>query len=203
MATLTSYMNILVFDTETTGLVDFNLPLDAPTQPRLLQIAAVLTNTDDWRPRAVFSVLVKHDDPVICHPKALQAHGLIQELCHAYGVKLSYALHVFTTLLARAETFYAYNSDYDCAVLGGEFLRLKRNDDYALLKSHVKCVMKPLTEVCCIKSHAGGNKWPKLDEAYEFFMHQPRPAGAHDALMDVDATIKVLKCWLEFNEQKA
>lgn len=190
-------MQILVFDTETTGLVDFKKAVNAPEQPRMLQIAAVLLDTDNWFPRAVMSLLIKHDEPVFCMPEAMNTHGITQELRYNFGVSPSYALHIFNSLVQKAKVCYAYNADFDLAIVGNELLRLKRETEYNDLRLKTQCIMKPLADIIAIKSHGGRNKYPKLDEAYMFYYSEPRPSGAHDALMDVDCACKVLRKYLE------
>lgn len=191
-------MKILVFDTETTGLVNFKLPLDDPTQPRLLQIASVMTNEVTWTPAVVCSMYIKQPGVVI-PPAATEVHGITSAYLDELGLPCSYVLHIFMKLFALADQVWAFNADYDCACVGGELLRLDRKDDYAKLGG-VFCMMKPLTDVCKLPGNYGKYKWPKLSEAYKHFFNEVPPV-AHNALADVHATIKVMRAYYEqFNK---
>lgn len=185
-------MNILIYDTETTGLLLKEYPLGHPSQPRIVQLAAVLVNTADWMPQGVLSLLVKPDGFTI-PANAEAVHHISNARAATYGVAISYALHIFITLVHRAEVCYAFNADYDTGVIIGELMNLKRNDDIKSI-NNTKCVMKPLTNICKIKS-AWGFKWPTLDEAYTHYFGEP-PKQAHDALADVHTTMKVLQAYL-------
>jgi DNA polymerase-3 subunit epsilon len=189
-------MNILFFDTETTGLVDFALPKDHPQQPHIVQIAAVLFDTETQKPMYVLSLLVNPGPNVTMSDGAFKAHGLTLEYVQTWGVATSYALHIFMTLWRLSEEHWAYNASYDSAVIMGELLRLKRPDDVSLL-CEAKDLMKPLTNICKLPGkYPGKFKWPKLEEAYRHFLGTEMP-NAHDALCDVHATIKVYMAWQE------
>lgn len=188
-------MNILIFDTETTGFVDFKKPCDDPCQPRIVQIAAVLVEVPNWTPRAVLSLLVKPDGFTI-PPQAEAVHGITTCIATQCGVSCSYALHVFMKLYDLSHEQWAFIADYDRAVIQGELTRLDRLAECERLNTAQDC-MKPLTDICKLPSkYPGKYKWPKLEEAYRHFIGTDMPY-AHDALMDVQGTIKVLRAWKE------
>jgi len=186
-------MNALIYDTETTGLVNFKLPIDHPSQPRLVQIAAVLVDTETWFPQGVMSFLVQPDGFEI-PPEVEKIHHISTKRAAKLGVKCSYALHVFATMQRLADTLYAYNADYDMRIIESELKRLNRVEDVPILRSTVD-VMKPLTNICKVKGPYGF-KWPKLEEAYAFYYGE-MPPTAHDALADVHTTMKVIQRWLK------
>jgi len=126
---------------------------------------------------------------------AFNVHHISTSLCTACGVKLSYALHIFETLWSRAQEHWAYNADYDIAILSGELTRCDRQD-FANRLPMTRCLMRPLTDVCRLSGKYGKYKWPKLAEAYKHFFAEP-PAEAHDALADVQTTARVLRAFKE------
>ena len=81
----------LIFDTETTGMVEFRkLPEDA-SQPDLIQLGMLLVDTADWKPRVRSSLLVTLAEGVKIEPAAKAAHGISEEECARFGVPPSIA----------------------------------------------------------------------------------------------------------------
>ena len=65
------------FDSETNGKADFKAPPEAPHQPRLVQLAAILT-TDDCEEVSTINLLVRPDGWTI-GPEAEAVHGISTE----------------------------------------------------------------------------------------------------------------------------
>ena len=63
-------MKALIFDTETTGMVEFRKPPEDPSQPDLIQLGMLLVDTQDWKPRARHSLLVQLKEGVRIDPGA-------------------------------------------------------------------------------------------------------------------------------------
>jgi DNA polymerase III epsilon subunit-like protein len=79
----------------------------------------------------------------------------------------------------------AHNIDFDCGVVGAEFIRLKKS--FRLLEVPAVCTMKTTAEVCRLpRPHGSGFKWPTLDELHLhlFGGSYERP---HDAASDLQA----------------
>ena len=74
-------MKALIFDTETTGMVKWDLPPEHPSQPDLIQLGMLLVETGSWRLRARHSVLVRLAEGVAIEPGAREAHGISEEDC--------------------------------------------------------------------------------------------------------------------------
>ncbi len=176
----------LFFDTETTGLADFRAPIDAPSQPRLVQLAAILT-TDDLQEISAVNLRVRPDGFVI-PAQAAGVHGVTTEMATATGIRGGAALEVFIALAQPASVLVAFNFDYDRIVMGNEFAKCGFAQSIFELRPGF-CAMKPMTNVCRLPG-ARGYKWPKLQEAYQHCFGKPFEK-AHDALADVRATIAV------------
>ena len=74
-------MKALIFDTETTGMVEFRKPPEDASQPDLIQLGMLMIETDDWKPRARHSLLVQLDEGKRIDPGARAAHGISEEDC--------------------------------------------------------------------------------------------------------------------------
>lgn len=70
--------NILFFDTETTGIPDFKSPSDAPHQPHLVEVAALVIDEDTRQVINGFHSMVRPDGWTI--PDEVAAiHGITTE----------------------------------------------------------------------------------------------------------------------------
>jgi DNA polymerase-3 subunit epsilon len=183
---------ILFFDSETTGKADFRADADAPHQPRLVQLAAILAD-DNGIELASLSVIIKpvgYEIP----PESTAIHGISHDLATRAGVGEITATHMFDQLLIQSTVAAAHNFDFDKLILSrGSQIRAKR-----LAQSNY-CTMHAMTPICRLPGRYGDYKWPKLQEAYRFAFGKEFD-GAHNALADVRAC-KEIYFWLMANKQ--
>lgn len=175
----------LVFDTETTGLTKKHLPVSDPSQPRVVQLGAILFE-DDGTVRAELNLIVKPDGWTI-PVEASNVHGITTELAEKFGLPLDMVLRPFNRLSAMADTMVAHNFAYDEFVLRGEFERLGREPEFKKKQSF--CTMEAATPIVGQKGPRG-LKWPKLIDTHEFLFGE-KFEGAHDAMADVRACKRV------------
>src|SRR6478736_2476382 len=112
----------LVLDTETTGLLKKGLPVDHPSQPRIVQLGAILYS-EEGLVRAELNLIVKPDGWTV-PVEASNVHGITTEIAEQFGVPIAFALTVLNQLVKLADTVVAHNYDYDNPVIDGEFARL-------------------------------------------------------------------------------
>lgn len=175
----------LVFDTETTGLLRKGVPLTDDSQPRCVQLGAILFD-EDGTVRGELNVIVKPNGWIV-PPEAAAVHGITTELAEKYGIPIDMVLRIFNRWSGIADTLVAHNFTYDRDVLKGEFMRLGKEPEF--LNKPSFCTQEASTNVCQIKS-ARGFKWPKLQEAHKFLFAEEFE-GAHDAMADVRACKRV------------
>lgn len=182
-------MNILFFDTETTGKTNFRAGPEHPSQPHLVQFGAILTdNRGDEI--ASMDVIVKPDGWTI-PTEAAGIHGITTEIATEKGRPLAEVIGHFVKLARMADLFVAHNIDFDRLVIQTACYRLKAPIDR--LPRHVDpfggknayCTMKSATPICRLLGPYGF-KWPTLTEAYRHFFDREFD-GAHDAMADVRA----------------
>lgn len=173
---------ILYFDTETTGKADMRAPLDAPHQPHIVQLAALLCENDGKEVQSV-NLIVKPVGYVI-PDEAAAIHGITQDLASRVGVSMKSALSTFEWFCKAADLFVAHNIDFDNFVCSSEFLRTF-DDDISINHDALFCTMRATTELCNLPGPYGP-KWPKLIEAYRHIFKKDFD-GQHDALADVRA----------------
>lgn len=176
---------ILFFDTETTGIVNFKLPSDHPSQPNLVQLAAELHDAEK-NIRGSINLIIKPEGweiPV----EASNVHGITTEHAHKYGVRLFDALAMFESLVGVADLVVAHNINFDKTVIRAANAR--KNVVSSLGAKPDYCTMQAATNIVKIPGKYGF-KWPQLAEAHRYFTGEDFD-GAHDALVDVKACARV------------
>lgn len=187
-------MNLLFFDTETTGLPDWRSPSDAPHQPHVIQAAGILCDhlgneIHEWQ------TLIKPGAGAVMSPEAQAAHGISLERAEAEGIHLTEAWMAFADLVDRAEGVVGHNITFDLRMMriaGAKLSGIKWDCPIP----H-RCTMRMATTICNLPPTekmiaAGFNKpkSPNLTECMRFFFDEDH-SNAHDALADVRACKRV------------
>lgn len=181
----------LFFDTETSGKADFKKPANDPCQPRLVQLAAILTDNSGEEISAV-NLLIKPDGFVI-DAGAEAIHNITTAFATAHGMPVRAAVGIFVHMARCAESLHAYNSDFDRIIMENEISRIpSMPNPFSELTTKVLCEMKVMTDICKIPGQFGRYKWPSLTESH-LHCFGMEFANAHDALGDVRAMIAVHK----------
>lgn len=185
-------MKTLVFDCETTGLVDFKLAADHPSQPHICELAAMWTSGPGDHETAL-DTLIK---PVgwKMPDAATEVHGITTEMCEEDGVPLSDALVALLRLFDEAERIVGFGVAFDLKIVRGGCRRLGMDDRYAAINPKKHDLMHKCKPLCklpptakMLKSNFKGFKTPTLSEASEILLKRPL-GDAHQALVDVEAT---------------
>lgn len=175
----------LVFDTETTGLINYKAKKTDSCQPRMVQLGAILYE-DNGQVRGEANLIIKPDGWTV-PAEAAAVHGITTEIAERCGVPVVLALNIFNRWAGMADTIVAHNFDYDDVIMLSEFARIDRPP--AFKEKPAFCTMKASTDIVKVQG-ARGNKWPKLQETHKFFFGVEFE-GAHDAMADVRACGRV------------
>lgn len=188
----------LFFDTETTGLLNKSKPLTDPTQPYLVQLAALLFD-ETGTEVASLNTLVKTDGWII--PQVVvNIHGISKEKADMEGKSMLEVLVEFDKLLEQCKLLVAHNMEFDLNILAIAYARLAR--PHTFLDKGQFCTMNEATDLCKIpKKHGTGYKWPKLTEVHQHFFGMPLADG-HNAMNDVRATAAIYYKIIEAFKQK-
>lgn len=186
-------MLILVYDTETTGIPLWNDPSEDPRQPRIVELAASLIDTDTRVEVARFDCIVKPDGWEV-PDEAAAIHGITTERALSEGIPEREMLDRFVDMWRNCNMRVGHNVNFDDRMFR---IALKRaHGAESVLSEEFKagpklCTMWETTPLCKIPGRfAGKFKWLKLSEAYAHFFGREFD-GAHSARGDVDATIAV------------
>lgn len=186
-------MKYLVVDTETTGLHDYTLPADHPTQPRLAHLSMIWADAE-LRELDRQDMYVRPDGWSMPQgPKSAgSVNGLTDEFLLANGSPIADALDAYAEEVNRGLVVVAYNAQYDCKVMRGELRRAERDDMFE--RTPNICVMRPLVGICRIPKASGkGLKWPNLTEALNHFKVKPEHFKAHGAVDDAHGALLVMR----------
>ena len=177
----------LIFDTETTGLPKrWDAPRsDSENWPRCIQIA--------WQIHDATGKAIAHEDYLI-HPDGFtipfdseQVHGISTALAEAKGVPLLEVLEKFQTALNQVEYVVGHNVQFDCNIMGAEYLRAGLSD-VLVDKPIIDTCTEETAQLCQLPGGRGGKfKLPTLSELYRFLFNDTFEE-AHNATADVEAT---------------
>lgn len=184
-------MNTLFFDTETTGKYDWKLPPDHPSQPHLVQLAAVLLD-NEGKERAGLNLLVKPEGFSISQ-EVTAIHGISEDIANSCGVSIKNVAYLFNALCYQADLLVAHNIDFDRSIMLSVFIR--NQIGHRLNKMNRYCTMKSATPIVkAVRPGVTGDhafKWPSLTECMAFFFQEDFSSQAHNALADVVACSRV------------
>ena len=180
----------LAFDTETTGVLN-KLPRNHPSQPDMVQLGCILFDDQTGEIHASVDILVENTVPI--EPKAQEIHGKTPELLKKAGINRRSALSIFHGMLLKADFILAHNLAFDLGILHIAYIRENIQPDHLLSKpSHCTMLMTTdLMKLPNVKYPNLGYKWPSLDEAYRKFVDPNGFEGAHDAMADITACMKI------------
>jgi len=187
-------MKDFIFDTETTGKLLFNRPVNDPGQPRVVQIAGILV--EDGNVRSSFSFIVEPGIPV--SPEAERVHGITKEILESCAVPFRNLVDLLDSIVFSCDNLVAHNLSFDFSVM--QIMYHYAQVPFSLWqKPRQICTMKSSTPVLKLPSPFGKYKWPTLEEAYQHFVGSPLQRGNHDALEDSRACLEILKGLRERN----
>lgn len=192
-------MTILVFDAETTGLIQYGLPSADPSQPHMIQLAMIQYAEDGTELSARVVVIRPEGWEIDPNSPASKVHGITQERALAEGIPEHQAVALWLVAAARASCTVAHVHSFDARVIRIAMSRAGYQKDLAdfigsrphfctAIKSRA-IVQAPPTE----KMLAAGQKHakpPKLSECISHFFGEEL-IGAHEALADSRACGRV------------
>lgn len=184
-------MNYLFFDTETSGIPNFKEQSEHPSQPFIVQLAALLTDDIGNNISSMnFIILPKGNIP----NDVAAIHGISTEKASQLGIDALLAFNLFIALLSKADCLVAHNISFDTKLIKIMAGQVSSPGIRELLEAKKQfCTMRIAQPLCKLEitekqKMAGftGFKQPKLQEAYKHFFGIEFDK-AHNALADVTA----------------
>jgi len=184
-------MNLLFFDTETTGLPkDFNAPItDTDNWPRLVQLAWILTDETGKELQRRNDIAKPEDFEIPAEVTAV--HGITTHRAQVNGISLGWMLDHFEASAQISGALVAHNITFDLNIIGAELVRK------GMFRPHEKtktiCTMNSGVELCKLTGRYGKYKRPRLAELHEFLFGENFD-NAHNAMADTEA---MKRCFFE------
>ena len=218
MQTRCPNMKILIFDTETTGLIPRGVKTltmaNAGAFPYIVQFSYIIYNTETHRVEKIQDSIIKIPDYIDISQDSTKIHGITKEMCNTKGVDIIPLLYQFEQDVNYCDLVIGHNiRDFDMKMIYAEcyrrVLECKETEQiywklYKKLDSYSKkldCTMKRGKKLCNIiaVSMSGREfiKYPKLSELHnELFGYVPN--NLHNSLNDC---IICLRCYYKLKYQ--
>lgn len=188
-------MKYLFIDCETSGFFNKSIPAKDPKQAWMCQIALKVLNKD-LEVETKYSNYIQSEGRKI-HEGAFDTHGISDMMCDEQGLPEWQAINDVRNIISIIDqpiTTIAHSIQFDTLFLC-YYLNVYKHYDLAK-RIHTGpqfCTMLGTTDLCKLpKKKHSGYKWPKLEELY-WFCFEEKLEEAHDARVDVDATIRCFK----------
>lgn len=184
-------MKIIVFDTETNGLIPKNMDIvtdNLEFLPYIVQLSYILFDTNSMK------ILVKHDfiiklpEDVQISEKCVEVHGISKQISTIQGISIIDALSNFQICLKQAQVVIGHNINFDINMITVESLRNKMSVRKEFLNTINYCTMKRTVNLCKIiainKNNEEYYKYPTLTQLHEHLFAET-PLGTHNSMADV------------------
>lgn len=107
-------MPFVFFDSETTGMPDWNAPSELPHQPHIVELAGIIT-TDDGEITDYFDEIIKPDGWII-PAETIAVHGISNEYALDIGIPEKDAVERFLEFVGD-NTRVAHNTTFDNRII--------------------------------------------------------------------------------------
>ena len=214
-------MRILVFDTETTGVIPRGIKNVTMTNldslPHIVQISYVICDSDySGKIVKIANHIIRIPKNIIMDDKNISIHRITNEMSQKNGEELGQILIQFANDLNGINQIVAHNIEFDLNIIKAEYYRLSQQSAntekhllylncYEKLNSMNKkmyCTMKETTDICnvtAVNIMDGKTfvKWPSLAELHNY-LFGIIPIHLHNSLHDV---FVCLRCFYKLKFQ--
>jgi len=191
-------MNVLVIDTETTGLPDKNASIFNHSQwPYIIQVSFILYNEVSNDVIYTFNEYINIDESINISDESLSVHGITREYLNKNGINIKIALHTLLTAFKSADIIIGHNLRFDKNMIMVEFGRNNVHHNLYKSKNYV-CTMKETKELCKIPLPSNNEKFksPKLTELFKYcFPLEDIPKNMHNSMIDI---IICMRCYYKY-----
>ncbi|MBK9952858.1 MAG: 3'-5' exonuclease [Candidatus Competibacteraceae bacterium] len=190
-------MLVLIYDTETTGLVK-GLDYTDPNMPFLASITTILYDDEAHRVVSSINAMVQPDGWTMPE-EAGRVNGLTDEVLRQLGVPSPALLPTCIALMFKADLRVAHNVDFDSKVIAAALWRHVAKESSAETAHETVKAWLALPSYCTMQESKnfvkaldkrGRIKYPKLTEAYKFFFDKELDR-AHSANADAVAALEI------------
>jgi DNA polymerase III subunit epsilon len=218
----TRIRRILVFDTETSGLLQKKEP-DITKQPYILQLSFIVFNIEFMEIEQKYNQYIKVGNEIEISDTITRITGITREICDTKGISIIRALMDFHDAYIQCDCIIAHNLEFDSKMIQFEFSRniteikafephimdlFNKNTDlqlgivqYCTMKESMNLVASPSVSLVPNSSstiigtkpaYSQYKKWHKLSELYEKIFHTI-PENLHNSWFD---TMICFRCFM-------
>lgn len=200
-------MKVLVFDTETTGLLPSKYPRVASNLskfPHIVQLSYIVYDTEKHKIIHEQDNIITLDDDVEIPKKSTDIHRITKQLSKNRGIHIVSALEIFSLYVKQCQCIVAHNIDFDMTMIDVECIRIGSNNPFTEDKIYY-CTMHKTKKLCnLVRQYRNFDsrgasqmnsyvKNPTLQELHLYLFKQS-PKGLHDSMIDVRVC---LRCFLK------
>ena len=191
-------MRVLVFDTETTGLLPAGYPCIQSTvskYPHIVQLSYLVYDSDTHKIVHEQDDIIMVNNDVEISEKSTEIHGISKQLSKNRGIHIESALEILSLYVKQCQCIVAHNIDFDLTMINVECMRTNINYPFTQDKIYY-CTMNKSKTLCNIirkYRNVGPNgqmrmetyvKKPTLEELH-LHLFKRSPKGLHDSMVDV------------------
>lgn len=190
--------DIFFFDIESTGIPQFKLPSEDPTQPHMVEVGGLRYSTSGELVGAV-SLIVKPEDWTI-PDDVIAVHGITNEMAQELGTQEPLALAALMSLYEGCALRVAHNRSFDDRMVRIGLMRFADEDQANAFKELPgECTAQLAKPVCQIPpteamkktNFKNSYKTPTLAEAFRHLTGGKELVETHRALPDAQACARV------------
>jgi len=208
-------MSILVFDTETSGLLPRGTFLTKDKLhlfPYTVQFSWVIFDTQENKIIKIQDYIIKLPTNFQLSEESVKIHGITNEISQTRGVDVSIAMDEFIKDFEESKMVVAHNVEFDLKIIRADIMRIltrccdekkyKNFIDQLKRSTKLHCTMQESIDFCNIKiTNTNGKeytKFPKLAELHDK-LFQTIPNNLHNSLNDV---LVCLRCFYKMIYEK-
>tara|TARA_B110000908_G_scaffold170733_1_gene231180 strand:- start:58 stop:705 length:648 start_codon:yes stop_codon:yes gene_type:complete len=184
-------MKLIVFDTETTGLIPKKSSLYSKkvNNPYIVQLSWLVFDTIENKLDGTYDYIVKLPEGITIPKEASDIHKITNEIMKEKGHDIGCVLGKFYNDLIKCNMLIAHNITFDKKMLSIEFYRNGYGKHFIKNKYNEYCTMTMGTPICNITMISKWNGKPfvrfcKLIELHEKLFNET-PNNLHNSLIDI------------------
>lgn len=178
-------MKLLVFDTETTGIIPKIIPHISKC-PHILQFSYIIYDLDKYKILEEYNRIIHISKDIEISSDSISIHGINKEKTNKSRTNIINCLINFDKKIKNCDIVVGHNIDFDLKMVNIECYRNNMSPIFNENQS-ILCTMKEGIELCkieAVNSKGSYFKWPKLIELHEK-LFKSRPSNLHDAYNDI------------------
>lgn len=204
-------MNVLILDTETSGLSNSKnvKPETVHLWPFIVQFSYIIINLETYEIVKLYDSIVKVKSYNVISEESIKLHGITNEISLLKGQSKNAVLTEFCNDIENVDLIVAHNMNFDLSVVKVEMMRLiseekdqnkkqqfEQNLDKISKLTNLYCTMQESIDLCKIeKENSRGKyfKFPSLLELHKKLFNK-EPKNLHNSLNDILIT---LRCFIK------